>query len=195
MHARGGSLWLKCEKCEFIGVSPGLADALCHVQSSITCYLWCGERSWAWVSQWSCLCSLFSSRRCQLAKILFFFEGMHWLFELKVQNTSWPNVELWNKPRKPTKINVVGRLFFSLWRNLNLNTCWVWPRPGVCLFIPPPRRSDHLSGYSNLHVMIYKIFGIFFLPLHKGAFYKISLSGKGGTVTQQLPLEIFLLRH
>lgn len=141
MHARGGSFWLRGEKCEFISVSPGLANALCHVQSSIMCYMWCGERSWAWVFQWSHLCSLFSSRRCQLVKILFFFEGVCCLFELKIKNTSWSNVELWNKPRKPIKINAVGRLFFSSWRNLNLYTYWVWPRLGVWLFISPTQKE------------------------------------------------------
>lgn len=136
-----------------------------------------GEGSWAWVSQWSYLCSLFSSRRCPLVKVILFFEWMLWLLELKIQNTSWPNVELLKKHRKRATVNVMSWLFCYSCLHLSLSADWAWSLAWV--FSPPSRRSDHLSGYSSLHFIISKLWNKVFFPLHKGAVFEISLSGKG----------------
>lgn len=125
-----------------------------------------------------CVLCLFGSRRCQLMKIVLFSEGILWLLEFKIQNTSWPNVELWNKPRKRITIYMVARLFFCSWRNLSLSTCWAWLRPGVWLIFSPIQKE-----WPSVRILQFRFYNIKtleqgFFPLHKGAFFEVSLSGK-----------------
>lgn len=182
MHARGGTLVFRREtwicQCESWACRCSIPISS-SLQSSVTGWTWVKEAGPGFLSGAICVPSLFSSRSCPIVEVILFFEWMLWLLELKIQNTSWPNVELLKKLRKRATVNVMSRLFYYSCLHLSLSADWAWDLEFGLGFFPPSRRSDHLSGYSSLHFIISKLWNKVFFPLHKGAFFEISLSGKG----------------